>query len=206
MHESNSRWRNNNLTSLLGSVQYVQGGRVLQDCWCGYKPARVAIWRTAPRCLLIQFFISRHYVEIAWCTAGNRGPKSAHGVLGWLGRSSCFRNQIIPSWVPPRNRKVWVCERCSHSAAIIWCSVVNAGTWNGVYSVCTLPITVSSAERSFSKLKLIKSYLRSSIAQDRLDSLALISIENEAARQLDLDELVDKFANIKARKKEFWVL
>jgi len=51
----------------------------------------------------------------------------------------------------------------------------------------------------------IKSYLglRSSIAQDRLDSLALISIENEAARQLDLDTLVDKFANIKARKKEF---
>jgi len=72
---------------------------------------------------------------------------------------------------------------------------------------CTLPVTVPSAERSFSKLKLIKSYLRSSIAQDRLDSLALISIENEAARQLDLDELVNKFANNKARKKtsEFWL-
>ena len=68
---------------------------------------------------------------------------------------------------------------------------------------CTLPVTVSSAERSFSKLKLIKSYLRSSIAQDRLDSLALISIENEAARQLDLDELVNKCANNKARKKDF---
>ena len=68
---------------------------------------------------------------------------------------------------------------------------------------CSLPVTVSIAERSFSKLKLMKSYLRSSIAQDRLDSLALINIENEAARQLGLDELVDKFANIKARKKEF---
>ena len=68
---------------------------------------------------------------------------------------------------------------------------------------CTLPVTVSSAERSFSKLKLIKSYLRSSIALDRFDSLALISIENEAARQLDLHELVDKFANSKTRKKEF---
>ena len=74
---------------------------------------------------------------------------------------------------------------------------------------CTLPVMVSSAERSFSKLKLIKSYLRSSIAQDRLDNLTLISIENEAARQLDLFSklidlvtLVDKFGNIKARKKE----
>ena len=73
---------------------------------------------------------------------------------------------------------------------------------------CTLPVTVSSAERSFSKLKLIKSYLRSSIAQDRLDSLALISIQNEAARQLDLDELVDKFADAKARKRVLtgWLL
>jgi len=69
---------------------------------------------------------------------------------------------------------------------------------------CTLPVTVATAERSFSKLKLIKSYLRSSIAQDRLDSLALISIENDAARKLNLDELVDRFAQSKARKKEFW--
>ena len=58
-------------------------------------------------------------------------------------------------------------------------------------------------ERSFSKLKLIKSYLRSSIVQDRLDSLALISIENKAARQLDLEDVVDKFAHSKARKKQF---
>ena len=67
---------------------------------------------------------------------------------------------------------------------------------------CTLPVTVSSAERSFSKLKLIKSYLRSSIAQERLDSLAMVSIENDEAGKLDLDELVDKFSYTKARKKE----
>ena len=51
---------------------------------------------------------------------------------------------------------------------------------NACVLFCTLPVTVFTAERSFSKLKLIKSYLRSSIAQDRLDSLALISIENKA--------------------------
>jgi len=49
-----------------------------------------------------------------------------------------------------------------------------------VFCFVKLPVTVSIAERSFSKLKLI--VLRSSIAQDRLDSLALISIENKAAR------------------------
>ena len=68
---------------------------------------------------------------------------------------------------------------------------------------CTLPVTVACAERSFSKLKLIKTYLRSTIAQQRLDGLALISIENEAARALDLSELVDQFSATKARRRKF---
>ena len=38
----------------------------------------------------------------------------------------------------------------------------------------TLPVTVASAERSFSKLKLIKNYLRSTMAQDRLVDLAVL--------------------------------
>ena len=49
----------------------------------------------------------------------------------------------------------------------------------------------------------VKSGVRDMTDKIVLNSLALISIENEAARQLDLHELVDKFANSKARKKEF---
>ncbi|KAL8541893.1 hypothetical protein ACS0TY_002949 [Phlomoides rotata] len=41
----------------------------------------------------------------------------------------------------------------------------------------TIPITVASAERSFSKLKLIKTFLRSTMSQDRLNGLAMLSIE-----------------------------
>ncbi|VAH99507.1 unnamed protein product [Triticum turgidum subsp. durum] len=43
----------------------------------------------------------------------------------------------------------------------------------------TIPVTVASAERSFSKLKLLKSYLRSTMTQERLSELALIAIEND---------------------------
>lgn len=43
----------------------------------------------------------------------------------------------------------------------------------------TIPVTVASAERSFSKLKLLKSYLRSTMTHERLNGLALIAIEND---------------------------
>ncbi|XP_019184961.1 PREDICTED: zinc finger MYM-type protein 1-like, partial [Ipomoea nil] len=64
----------------------------------------------------------------------------------------------------------------------------------------TIPITVASAERSFSKLKLLKSYLRSSMLQERLNGLALISIENEILEEIDIKSLVDDFASKCARR------
>ncbi|GBM06123.1 hypothetical protein AVEN_134591-1 [Araneus ventricosus] len=67
----------------------------------------------------------------------------------------------------------------------------------------TIPVTVASGERSFSKLKLIKTYLRSSIQQERLNSLAIMSIESEISRSLDLDKILKDFAEKKARKIAF---
>ena len=64
----------------------------------------------------------------------------------------------------------------------------------------TIPVTVASAERSFSKLKIIKSYLRSSISQERLDGLALLSIESEEARKMDKEGIINDFANKNARR------
>ena len=66
----------------------------------------------------------------------------------------------------------------------------------------TTPVTVASAERSF-KLKLIKNILRSTMTDDRLSALAMISIENKIARSLDYDALINQFAENKARKKCF---
>lgn len=40
-----------------------------------------------------------------------------------------------------------------------------------------VPVTVAFVERSFSKLKLIKTYLRSTMSQERLNGLAMLSIE-----------------------------
>ena len=43
-------------------------------------------------------------------------------------------------------------------------------------------VTVATAERSFSRFKLIKNFLRRSMSQERLRGLALLSIENEKAK------------------------
>ena len=63
----------------------------------------------------------------------------------------------------------------------------------------TIPVTVASAERSFSKLKLIKTFLRSTMSQSKLSSLAVISIDNDIGRAISYDDLIADFAQKKAR-------
>ena len=64
----------------------------------------------------------------------------------------------------------------------------------------TIAVSIASCERSFSKLKLILSYLRASMGQERLSALAILSIERETLEKIDLDMIVDQFASAKARK------
>jgi hypothetical protein len=67
----------------------------------------------------------------------------------------------------------------------------------------TIPVTVASAERSFSKLKLIKSYLRSTMSQERLNGLAILSIEKKLLENLEYKNLISNFASQKARRLIF---
>lgn len=64
--------------------------------------------------------------------------------------------------------------------------------------VLTFPISVASAERSFSALKRIHTYLRNSQSEDRLSDLALISIEKNLLLKLKAeshfyDMVIDEF-------------
>ena len=63
-----------------------------------------------------------------------------------------------------------------------------------------IPITIASAERSVSKLKLIKSYLRSTMSQEKLSRLAILSIENEMLEELEYKNLISQFASQKQEK------
>jgi len=63
----------------------------------------------------------------------------------------------------------------------------------------TIPATVASAERYFSKLKLVKNYLRSTMSQTRLVDLARLNTESSIARQVDFDSVIRNFANKNTR-------
>ena len=64
-----------------------------------------------------------------------------------------------------------------------------------------VPVRVAIAERSFSKLKLIKNFLRSFMSQERLSGLALLSIENERAKNFGFRKVIQQFASAKEDKK-----
>ena len=58
----------------------------------------------------------------------------------------------------------------------------------------SIPCSVCEGEISFSKLARIKNEKRAIMGQDRLNSLNLMSIEHELARELDLNDSIRKFA------------
>ena len=53
----------------------------------------------------------------------------------------------------------------------------------------TIPATVASAERIFSKLEFVKNYLRSAMSQTRLVDPARLNIEPSIARKVDFDNI-----------------
>ena len=66
----------------------------------------------------------------------------------------------------------------------------------------TRAISVASCERSFSKLKLIKNYVCSSMSQTWLSDLAILSIERElhVTNEIDFNYVISDFAQKRLEK------
>lgn len=84
---------------------------------------------------------------------------------------------------------------------VLWCilmdndtKVIFSNVWITFRIVLAILVTVEYEEHSFSKVKQINTYLRSTMGDERL------SIKNDIAVNLDWTILVNKFADIKVRK------
>lgn len=66
--------------------------------------------------------------------------------------------------------------------------------------LATLPVSTATAERTFSTLRRLKTYLRNTTGEDRLTGLALLSIQKEI--EVDPNEVVRRFS-LTSRRKGF---
>ena len=65
----------------------------------------------------------------------------------------------------------------------------------------TLPITSCTSERTFSELRLLKSYLRSTMVEERLSSLATIFCNKDL--HVNIENVISKFVQASSRRLEF---
>jgi Domain of unknown function (DUF4371)/hAT family C-terminal dimerisation region len=59
--------------------------------------------------------------------------------------------------------------------------------------VLCIPVSTCTAERSFSGLRRLKTYLRSTMSQERLNHLAVMSCHSNVVHSLNCDALIDEF-------------
>ena len=62
----------------------------------------------------------------------------------------------------------------------------------------TIPISSAEAERAFSVLKLLKTWLRTSMEDERLSDLGIIKMASE--KKINYDLIIDEFVKVKDRK------
>ena len=68
----------------------------------------------------------------------------------------------------------------------------------------TIPITSATAERSFSALQNILTYLRSSMTEQRLNNCMLFHIHKHLTDSLDLIQIAKEFIAINAERKLYF--
>lgn len=67
--------------------------------------------------------------------------------------------------------------------------------------LAALSVSVASAERSFSTLRRLKTWLRTSMNEERLTGLALLHIHFDIP--VDIESIIERFSTSKTRKLDF---
>ena len=64
----------------------------------------------------------------------------------------------------------------------------------------TFPVTTATAERSFSSLRRIKTYLHSTMSACRLNSLMLMHVHQKRIEKLDPTAIAHEFVSVNSRR------
>ncbi|GJT79613.1 zinc finger MYM-type protein 1-like protein [Tanacetum coccineum] len=66
--------------------------------------------------------------------------------------------------------------------------------------ILTLPVSTAASERAFSKMKLVKTRLRSTMSDDFLKSSMILNIEREIVGTLCNEKIIDDFYSKSQRR------
>ena len=72
--------------------------------------------------------------------------------------------------------------------------------WTAVAIACSIPCSTGSAERAFTSMGRIKTFLRSRTSDQRLNDLTVLFVNKRIVSNLSIEELVDDFADVKERR------
>ena len=68
----------------------------------------------------------------------------------------------------------------------------------------TIPITSATSERSFSALKRVLTYLRSTMTEERLNHCLLLHIHKNVTDTLDIKEIAKDFINTNSERLSYF--
>jgi hypothetical protein len=68
------------------------------------------------------------------------------------------------------------------------------------FFLITLPLSVASNERCFSKMKLVKNFLRQGMKGEKFEGLVLCAVERDLLENVDLSKLASTWALMKNRR------
>ena len=69
-----------------------------------------------------------------------------------------------------------------------------------------MPVTVASAEKTFLKLNLLRNYMRSTMSQEKLNSLAILCIEKKLFDEKSILILSSPISHLKMLEETFEVI
>ena len=68
----------------------------------------------------------------------------------------------------------------------------------------TVPVSTCTAERTFSSLKRLKTFLRSTMTQPRLNNLMVLYVHRGKTEELNVKNIAEDFISINDRRRQYF--
>ena len=96
-----------------------------------------------------------------------------------------------------------ICEVMNHNASTKkLCPTIHVA----LQYYCCVPLTSVTAERSFSSMRIVKNYFRSTSESDHLNNAMLASIRRKLMDQMDLKAITNEFVKVNEARMHYFGL